>query len=38
MKTKNFPPQKNIETQPILKKAIQANRALANLKGTLRII
>ena len=28
----------NIETQPILKKAIQANRALAKLNGTAKII
>jgi len=38
MAIKNFPPQKNIETQAILKKAIQANRALANLNGTAKII
>jgi len=30
--------QSNVETQPILKKAIQANRALANLNGTAKII
>jgi Fic family protein len=38
MQLKNLPPKKIIETQPILKKAIQANRALANLNGTVKII
>ncbi len=38
MKTKNFPPSTNLETPTILKKAIQANRALAQLNGTAKII
>jgi hypothetical protein len=38
MKPKNFPPSTNFETPTILKKAIQANRALAQLNGTAKII
>jgi Fic family protein len=38
MKTKNFPPSTHLETPTILKKAIQANRALAQLNGTAKII
>jgi len=38
MQIKNLPLKTNIETQPILKKAIQANRALAKLNGTAKII
>lgn len=35
---RNLPPQEEIETQKVLKKAISANRALANLNGVARII
>ena len=34
----NLSSHKNLETKPILKKAIQANRALAKLNGTAKII
>ena len=33
-----IPPSTPIETQKVLKKAISANRALANLNGTAKII
>ena len=35
---KNLPPSKNIETKKVLKKTIQANRALAKLNGVAHII
>jgi Fic family protein len=35
---KKLPLQKSIETQKVLKKAIQANRALAKLNGVAQII
>ena len=38
MKLNNLPLKKQIETQKVLKKAISANRALANLNGVARII
>jgi len=38
MKIKNLSSYNNLETQSILKKAIQANRALAKLNGTAKII
>jgi Fic family protein len=34
----NLPPQTNIETKKVLKKAISANRALAKLNGVAKII
>ena len=36
--SKNMFIQKDLETQKVLKKAISANRALANLNGTAKII
>ena len=38
MKLNNLPLKKEIETPKVLKKAISANRALANLNGVARII
>ena len=38
MKLTNLPPTTSIETPKVLKKAISANRALANLNGTAKII
>ncbi len=38
MKLTNLPPSTPIETPKVLKKAISANRALANLNGTAKII
>lgn len=37
-KLKNLPLPHQVETQKVLKKAISANRALANLNGVARII
>jgi len=34
----NLPPPQTLETKKVLKKAISANRALANLNGTAKII
>ena len=38
MKIKNLPLKFNIETTKVLKKTIQANRALAKLNGVAKII
>ena len=35
---KNLPPKIDLETKKVLKKAIQANRALAKLNGVAKII
>jgi len=38
MNLNNLPPPQSPETPKVLKKAISANRALANLNGTAKII